>query len=71
MRHSLTRDMHLAYDARCTVRLSHGDLAYRQVGDDKHFLRDGLDDFMHMDAKAADLTVKEWLEWETPQKDFS
>lgn len=40
---------------------------FHRLPADRRILRDGLNDFMQMDAQAADLTVKQSLGWETPQ----
>lgn len=43
-----------------------GSRYFHRMPDDVAVLRDGLDDFMRMDERTADLTVKAALSWETP-----
>lgn len=40
---------------------------FHRLPDDVTVLREGLDDFMQMDERTADLTVKASLSWETPR----
>lgn len=40
---------------------------FHRLPDDVTVLREGLDDFMQMDERTADLTVKASLGWETPR----
>lgn len=40
---------------------------FHRLPDDIAVLRDGLNDFMQMDERTADLTVKASLSWETPR----
>jgi len=43
-----------------------GNRYFHRLPDDPLVLRQGLEDFMQMDARTADLTVKQSLSWETP-----
>ncbi len=44
-----------------------GSRYFYRLPNDAQILRDGLDDFMRMDARTADLTVKASLGWDTPR----